>query len=295
MFLDRLKTFLLLIGMTALLLFFGSFFGRPGLISAIVTAIILNSFVFFFSDKFILGFYRARPMDPDYYPGIYDTVKELTQAMKIPMPRLWIVQSPVANALATGRSPRHSAVAVTSGALDLLDRGEMRGILAHELSHIKNRDILFATIASTIATAIGYLAQSLQYATIFRRQDPEHPKKNPLGTAIAAVLVPVAALLMRLAVSRSREYQADETGSYYSGDPLALASALQKLHDHKKHAAFNPNLFSRAATAELFTVNPFLPTKGRSWIHLFLTHPPVENRIERLKGIYEQMQEEQAQ
>jgi len=296
---DRIKTFLFLIGLTALFVWFGSFFGKGGAISAFIFALVLNSVAYFFSDKAILGFYGARPMNPEEFPNTYETIKELTQKMNIPLPKMWVIRSPVANALATGRNPSHAAIAVTSGAFDLLDQRELRGVLAHELSHIKNRDILFATVASTLATAIGYMAQSLQQATIFGRkkqepEDPEKPRRNPIGLAIAGFLMPVAALMMRMAVSRTREYQADETGAYYSRDPLALASALQKLHDHKKQASFNPNIFSRAATAELFTVNPFLPTKGRSWIHLFLTHPPVENRIERLKGIYEQQQQEEA-
>jgi len=288
---DRIKTIAFLICITLLFVWFGSFFGKAGAITALIIAVAINSFAYFFSDKMILGLYGARPMNPDDFPRTYEIVHELTQKMNIPMPKLWLVKSPVANAFATGRNPRHAAVAVTTGAMDLLDRNELRGVLAHELAHIKNRDILFATVASTMATAISYLAQSVQHATFVgkSKSDREKQRSNPLGFALAVILVPIAAVMMRLAVSRSREFQADETGSYYSRDPLSLASALQKLHEHKNDASFDPRKFSRAATADLFIVNPFLPVKGRSWVHLFLTHPPMQARVERLKKINEEL------
>jgi len=289
MFRDILKTFALLTGLGLLLLFLGSAFGgKAGLTMALVMALIMNGIAYFFSDKIVLRLYKAQPMDAHTYPHIYEMVQKLAQNMKIPMPKLWIIPSPIANAFATGRNPHNSSVVVTTGIVDILDQHELRGVLAHELSHVKNRDILFATIAATIATAIGYMAQYAHYAAIFGSRGSNR-KNNPIGLLLAVILVPIAATLLRLGLSRSREYLADDSGARYSNDPLALASALQKLERHVSVAHLDNKDISRASTAQLFIVNPFKQQiTGRSLINLFSTHPSTQARIERLHKIYEQ-------
>jgi len=253
-----------------------------------VFAIIMNILTYFFSEKLVLKLYKAQPLDKSQYPYIAQTVEELAGTMDLPVPKMWIINSPMANAFATGRNPKHASVAVTSGIVDILDKNELRGVLAHELAHIKNRDILISTIAATIATAIGYMAHMLRYAAFWGSISGGSRRRggNPFFMLFVAILMPVAAALVQLAISRSREFLADETGAKHSKDPLALASALKKLHSaaaHTRNQTVNP---SKASTASLFIVHPF-STKGM--LSLFSTHPSVHARIARLEKMYEKM------
>ena len=207
------------------------------------------------------------------------------------MPKLWLIRTPMANAFATGRSPSHASVALTTGILEILDHHELRGVLAHELSHIKNRDILVATVAATLATAIGYLANMMHHLAFWRSIDGDKEKRggNPLVLLVISIIMPIAATLIQLAISRSREYLADETGAHGCHDPLALASALEKLHNHIPHAHLNPENTVQAGTASLFIVHPFNSRTALSW---FSTHPPLRSRIERLQKMFERLVKE---
>ncbi|TET06325.1 protease HtpX [Candidatus Dependentiae bacterium] len=282
---NKIKTVLLLATLSGLLLMLGALFGGiTGLQYAFILALIMNGIAYFFSDTIVLRLYKAQPMDSEQYSWVYATVHELTSKMGIPMPKLWIIKTPMANAFATGRNPGHASVALTTGIMDLLSKDELRGVLAHELSHIKNRDILIATIAATVATAIGYLANCLQYAAYWGSLTNGKRRANPLGLLLVAIFMPFAAMLIQLAISRSREYLADETGAYYSQDPLSLASALEKLHHNISVAHLDNNDTHRASTASLFIVYPF---SARNWLKLFSTHPPLEARIAHLHKLYE--------
>lgn len=286
MFYAKIKTFFLLILLSSLLLAIGTFFGgRTGLTYAFVFALLINFITYFFSEKIILRLYQAKPISPQQYDWIHMMVHELAHEMKIPKPKLWLVKTPMANAFATGRNPSHSSIAITDGILNVLDRDELRGVLAHELSHIKNRDVLVATIAATIATAIGYLANIMQYAAFWRSSNSRN-RSNPFALLAVAILMPIAATLIRLGISRSREYLADETGARYSRDPLALASALGKLQRNIASNSTPHNNPVQTSTASLFIASPF---SGRTMVSFFSTHPPMEERIERLRKIHEKM------
>jgi len=285
---NQFKTLLLLATLTGILMFVGSLIGgATGIQFALVFSLIMNGIVFFFSDKIVLGMFGARPLDRSTHGWVYDIVDELAHTMAIPAPKLWLVQSPLANAFATGRSPRRSAVAVTSGLLDLLDQDELRGVLAHEMGHVKNRDVLVATVAATLASAIGYLAYMLRYAAFWGHTRNNRDRGgSPLAMLFAAILMPIAATLIQLAVSRSREYLADETAANYTRDPLALASALEKLQDYTKMAHPQHGDTRYASAASLFIVYPFT---GNGWLTLFMTHPPLGERIKRLQALHERM------
>ncbi len=286
---NRLKTVILLAALSGILMLIGGFIGgKAGIIVAFVISLALNFFAYYYSDKVVLSLYKAQPLDPSAYPDIYEIVRELSSSMHIPMPKIWLVRTPMANAFATGRNPQHASVAVTTGILELLDKQELRGVLAHELSHVKNRDILVSSIAATLATAIGFLANMLQNVAFWgslrsndRRQGP-----NPLVMLIVALVMPIAATLIQLAISRSREYLADESGAYISDDPLALASALQKIQNHIPEAHLSSNDIARTSTAPLFIIHPFLP---QGIANLFSTHPPTSQRVDRLRRLYEKM------
>jgi len=286
MIFNKIKTVILLASLSGLLLFLGNIFGgASGLQFALILALIMNGIAYFFSERIVLSLYRAQKLDPEHYGWIYDIVEELAHTMKLPMPKLWIIHTPVANAFATGRNPRHASVAVTTGILNILDRDELRGVLAHELSHIKNRDILVATIAATIATAIGYLANFMHHIAFWGALSNDRRRNgNPLVMLFVAIIMPSAATLIQLAISRSREYLADETGAHSCNDPLALASALEKLHSHIPHAHFDANDMRKASSASLFIVHPFTTN---ALLSLFSTHPPMNQRIARLHAIYE--------
>ncbi len=288
MFINKIKTFILLTGLTGLLLFIGNIIGGPaGIKFALFMALIINGIVYFFSDKIVLRMYRAQPLNKAQYRYVHNIVHELAESMQLPMPKLWIVHNSMANAFATGRNPQHASIAVTTGILDLLEIHELRGVLAHELSHIKNRDVLVATIAATIATAIGYLAHMLRYSAFWGAVGNNRRRNgNPFAMILVALFMPIAATLIQLAISRSREYLADETGAEYSQDPLALASALEKLYQHIPHAHLHQEDKQKATTAPLFIVHPFANSK---FVSLFSTHPPMHKRIARLRTQYEKM------
>ncbi|MCB9493637.1 MAG: zinc metalloprotease HtpX [Epsilonproteobacteria bacterium] len=282
MFFNQLKTAVLLASLSGMLLLFGYWMGgNHGIVMALILSLMMNFLTYFFSDKMVLALYGAKPLDRVQYGYIYDIVQELCHNANMPVPKLWFVDSSMANAFATGRNPSHSSVAVTRGILDLLEEHELRGVLAHEISHIKNRDILVGTIAATIATAIGYLAHMMRW-TVFLGAHRDREGRGGIGALLAAIIMPIAAMFIQLAISRSREYLADESGAKCSHDPLALASALEKLSTGAQHAKREPGSPAEAATASLFIVYPFT---AKGLFQLFSTHPPMEKRIARLRAM----------
>jgi len=282
---NGLKTAALLGLMTALILGVGHYFGgQQGMVIAFVMAAILNLVSYWFSDKIVLAMYRAKPVDRNQAPELYSILEELTSRANIPMPRLYIIPTESPNAFATGRNPQHAAVAVTEGILGLLTRDELKGVLAHELSHVTNRDILISSVAATLAGAIMMLARIAQFGLFFGgyggRSD-DRRGSNPIGLLLTLILAPIAAMLIQLAISRSREYAADESGARLVGHGAGLANALQKLQTVSKRMP----LQASPATAHLFIMKPFT---GQSLMELFSTHPPTEKRIERLKELFGQ-------
>src|ERR1700688_979803 len=277
---NTFKTAFLLTALTLLLMFVGRIFGgQNGMLIALVFAAVLNFVSYFFSDKIALAMYRAKPVTREELPRAYQIVERLTQKIGIPMPKIYVIPSDSPNAFATGRNPNHASVAVTQGILNLLNDEELEGVLAHELGHVRNRDILISSIAATIAGAITYLAEIARWGMIFGGYDRDRNERGGGGLAavLMLILAPLAAMLIQLAVSRSREYQADETGAHYTGDPYALASALAKLDAYSKRLP----LQATPSTAHLFIIQPSL---GMSFGSLFSTHPPTAKRIERLTG-----------
>jgi len=275
------KTAMLLAVLTAMLVLIGGAFGgRQGMLVAFVLAALMNFGSYWFSDKIVLAMYGARPVDEARAPGLYAIVRRLTTRASLPMPRVYLIPSDTPNAFATGRNPHHAAIAVTEGIMRLLDDEELEGVLAHELAHVKNRDVLVSTIAATLAGAITYLAHMAQWAAMFggRASDDEERGGNPLALILMAVLAPLAAMLVQLAVSRAREFQADATGARVAGRPRGLASALQKLERANEAAPMAAN----PSTAHLFIVNPL---GGGAMTRLFSTHPPLEERIARLRAM----------
>lgn len=278
---NQIKTVFLLGSLSGIFLLLGGLLGgSTGLVYALILALIMNFIAYFYSDKIVLNMYKAQPLDPARYGWIYETVGDLAHEMNLPMPKLWLVTHPMANAFATGRNPEHASIAVTTGILDLLNKKELTGVLAHELSHVKNRDILISSIAAVLATAIGYLASMLRFGAFLGHGQEEGKSRNPLFLFFAAIIMPFAATLLQLAISRSREYLADETGAHTCHDPEGLASALEKLHNHIPDASLNKQDVEKASTAPLFIVHPFA---GSDWTALFSTHPPVAARIARLR------------
>ena len=276
---NHVKTALLLAALTILLVLIGrALGGMQGMVIAFAFALVMNVVSYWFSDKIVLGMYRAQPITPAESPELYRMVERLCGRANLPLPKLYVLPDPHPNAFATGRDPNHAAVAVTEGLLRILDSTEVEGVIAHELAHVKNRDTLVTTVAATIAGAITMIANFAQYAAIFgfggRSDDDEG--MNPLVMLVMAIVAPFAAMVLQLAVSRSREYLADRTGAEICGRPLALASALRKLEtmaqQHPMHAA--------PATASLFIVNPLRRMGIESW---FSTHPSTADRIERLE------------
>ena len=281
---NKFKTLILLVALSGLFMFIGSLFGGAnGMTIAFIMALLFNGVAYFFSDKIVLKMYGAKELDAQQHPEIVRVVRELSESMRLPMPKLWIINTPVANAFATGRNPKNSSIAVTTGIIAILEPNELRGVLAHELSHIQNRDILVGTLAATMATAIGYLA-SMAQRSLFWGNDSRRKGTNVVGLLITAILLPIAATILQLSISRSREYLADETGSDACKDPLALASALKKLHNNVQYAHFDKEDSLQASTASLFIVHPFL---AKGMLELFSTHPPLEKRIERLEKLHE--------
>lgn len=272
---NYLKTTLLLAALTGLLMAGGYYMGgQEGALIALVISAVMNLGSYWFSDKIVLRLYRAEPLPEKIYPKLYSIVQELAQNAQIPPPRLYMVDLPVPNAFATGRNPRHAVIGVTPSILELLDERELRAVLAHEMAHISNRDILLSSIAATLAGALSYLAQFAYFLGGSRDEN----NRNPVGLLIFILLTPLIATLLHLAVSRSREFHADESGTKFSHDPEGLASALSKLHNFSSRRPLQVEP-KYEATAHLFIVNPF----RSSWLtKLFSTHPPVEERIQRL-------------
>ncbi|MCK4499909.1 zinc metalloprotease HtpX [Candidatus Babeliales bacterium] len=274
MFWNRLKTAIFLATLSAILLVTGrALGGTAGLHLAVIIALCINLVIYFFADKIILKMYKAQPLDEHKYAYVHEMVEELCERANLPKPKLWLIPGNISNAFATGRNPKHSSVAITEGILHLLDESELQGVLAHELSHIKNRDILISTIAATIAMAIGYIASMLRWSLIFGSRSRN---SNGIGAIATIILMPVAASLIQLAISRSREFMADESGAKMSQNPLGLASALQKISASPKIMASSQ---ATMATENMFIINPF---SKKSFFKLLSTHPPVEERIERL-------------
>ncbi len=269
-------------GLTLLLILIGQMMGGSnGMLYALIFAGLTNFVSYWFSDKIVLLMYRAKEVKETEMPQLYAMVRKLTGPANLPMPRLYIMETPMANAFATGRDPKHAAVAVTRGILDLLDENELSGVIAHELSHVKNRDILVSTMAATIAGAIFMLARMAQWGAMFgggSNRDGNNNNNNAIGLLAIAILAPIAAMIIQLAISRSREYLADSTGAEISGNPLALAGALRKLVSSAQRRPVEAN----PTTAHMFIVNPL---SGKSMLSLFSTHPPLEERISRLEKI----------
>jgi heat shock protein HtpX len=280
---NTLKTFILLAGLTALLMAIGGAIGgRSGLMIALVFAGLMNFVGYWFSDKIALSMSGAKPVSESEAPDFYRMVRELCRRAELPMPRLYVIPSATPNAFATGRNPQHSAVAVTSGIMNILSRDELEGVVAHELAHIKNRDILISSVAAMIAGAISQLAHMAQWAMMFggmsRDRDEDNGGGSLLGGLAMMIVGPIAAMLIQMAISRSREYQADATGSEICGRPLSLANALLKLENgnHRFPMDVNP------AQAQMYIVNPL--TAG-GIARLFSTHPPMAERVKRLQDL----------
>ena len=271
---NAFKTAFLLTGMTLLLMAIGRFFGgQNGMLLALVIAAVMNFTAYFFSDKIALATYRAQPVTREQLPRVYGVVERITQKIGLPMPKIYVIPTDSPNAFATGRNPKHASVAVTQGILNLLNDEELEGVLAHEIGHVSNRDILISSIAATLAGAITFLARF----SFFFGGGRNDRRGGGLGALFMLILAPFAAILIQMAVSRSREYQADATGAHYTGNPYALASALAKLDSYSRRAP----LVATPSTAHLFIIQPFL---GMNFGSLFSTHPPIAKRIERLTG-----------
>jgi heat shock protein HtpX len=271
---NTFKTAFLLTAMTLLLLSLGrAFGGQQGMFLALIFAAVMNFVAYFFSDKIALATYRAQPVTREQLPRVYEVVERLAGKAGLPMPKIYVIPTDSPNAFATGRNPQHASVAVTQGILSLLNDEELEGVLAHELGHVNNRDILISSIAATIAGAITFLSRF----GFFFGGNRDDRRGGGIGALLMLILAPIAAMLIQLAVSRSREYQADETGAHFTGNPYALASALSKLDAYSRRKP----LVATPSTAHLFIIQPFL---GMNFGSLFSTHPPIAKRIERLTG-----------
>jgi heat shock protein HtpX len=279
---NTLKTGLLLGALTGLLMLIGGYFGgQNGVVIAFIFAMVMNFGSYWFSDKLVLRMYHARPVSEADVPELYGLVKDLAMKASLPMPRVYIIPGDTPNAFATGRNEHHAVVAVTEGILRILSRDELEGVIAHELTHIKQRDILIGSIAATLAGAIVMLANMAQWAAMFgggSRDDDEGGGSGIVGLILMAVLAPIAATIIQMAISRSREYLADAGGAKISGKPYGLAAALEKISRASQAIPMEAN----PSTAHMFIVNPLT---GRSLMNLFSTHPPVEERIARLRSM----------
>jgi heat shock protein HtpX len=278
------KTVALMVGLTILLVFVGGAIGgRNGMMIAFVFAFATNMFSYWFSDKLVLRMYKAREVSEAEAPMLWGVTHDLSVKMNMPMPKVYVIPSEAMNAFATGRGPNHAAVAATEGIMKVLTREELEGVMAHELGHVGNRDILIGTIAATIAGAISLLANIAQWGMIFGgfgggRRDDDEGAGGFIATIAMIILAPIAALLIQMAISRSREYQADATGARICGNPLWLANALRKLHAGSLRVPMD----ATPATAHMFIVNPL---RGGGMANLFSTHPPIEDRIARLESM----------
>jgi len=278
---NTIKTTLLLGGLTGLLMLIGGYFGgQQGMIIAFIFALVMNFGSYWFSDKIVLSMYRAQEVTPNQAPELFTLFRNLTLQANLPMPKVYVIPETTPNAFATGRDENHAVVAVTEGILRILDREELAGVIAHELTHIKNKDMLISSIAATLAGAIVMLAHMAQWAAIFGggERDREGEGGGIVGLIVMAILAPLAASIIQMAISRSREYLADEGGAKISGKPYGLAGALEKL----SRAAVATPMDANPSTAHMFIVNPL---SGKSLMNLFSTHPPVEERIARLRAM----------
>ena len=281
---STLRTWVLMGALTALIVLFGHLLGgQSGMIFAFVLAGAMNFFSYWYSDKIVLHMYRAREVTPSESPELYRIVEYLAQQAGIPMPRVYVIPDQSPNAFATGRNPKNAVVAVTEGLLNLMNREEVMGVIAHEIAHIKNRDILIGSLAATMAGAIMIIANMAQWLAFFGGGSSDDEEGGGVfglvGLLIMAIVAPIAAMLIQMAISRSREYQADASGARFAGNPEWLASALEKLG---VYSARLPMQQARAETAHMFIVNPL---SGGSFVNLFSTHPPLEERIARLRGM----------
>jgi heat shock protein HtpX len=278
---NQMRTTVLLAALTALIVWIGNLLGgRQGMVMAFVLAAGMNFFSYWYSDKLVLRMYRAREVGPSEAPEIYKMVQKLSVNSGLPMPKVYVIPQESPNAFATGRNPEHAVVAVTEGLMRLLTPTEIEGVLAHEMAHVKNRDILIGSIAATMAGAIMILANMARWSAIFggfRGNDEEGGGLGAIGAIIMSIVAPIAAMLIQMAISRSREYLADSTGAGFVGNAEALASALEKLGSYSVRMPMHAS----PQTAHMFIVNPLT---GRSLMTLFSTHPPLEERIARLRG-----------
>ena len=277
---NTLKTVFLLGSLTGLLVVLGKYFGgTQGMMIAFVFALAMNFGAYWFSDKLVLAMYRAREVTEAQAPELVGIVRSLSQRAQLPMPRVYLVPAAAPNAFATGRNPQHAAVAVTEGILGVMNRDQLEGVLAHEFAHIKNRDTLISAVAATLAGVIMILADMARWAMFFGgTRDDDDRGGGALGLIVMAVLAPIAAVLIQMAISRTREFLADATAARFTRKPLVLASALERLHAAAEHMPLNAN----PATSHLFIVNPL---SGRSFLRLFSTHPPIEERVKRLRTL----------
>ena len=278
---NTMKTFILMAALTALFMFAGQALGgQSGMAFALVMALAMNFFAYWFSDKLALSMSRAREVSYEQAPQLHAMVEKLAQNAGLPKPRVYVMPGQTPNAFATGRNPEHAAVAVTEGLLNLLQRDELEGVIGHELGHIKNRDILISSIAAVMAGAISYLATMAQWAMIFGGGggNDDEGRGNLVGMVVMMIIAPLAAAIIQMAISRSREYLADATGAKICGHPISLANALQHLeeYNHRLPMRVNP------ATAQMYIVNPLASGTMAS---LFSTHPPIQERIKRLRAM----------
>ncbi len=279
---NQFRTWFLMAVLTALIVWLGGLFGgRQGMILAFILAAGMNFFSYWYSDKMVLRMYRARELTPGEEPELQEIVSSLAGGAGLPVPRIYVIPGQEApNAFATGRNPEHAAVAVTEGLLKLMNREQLTGVLAHEMAHVQSRDILIGSIAATMAGAVMILATMTRWSAFFGRgmgDDDEGGGLGFIGLIAISILAPIAAMMIQMAISRSREYHADSTGAGFAGNPEGLASALEKLGSYSKQLPMN----AHPSTAHMFIINPL---SGRSMMNLFSTHPPLEERIARLRG-----------
>ena len=278
-FTTKLRSWLLIAGLSGLLVAIGAVIGGSALYLFIALTVLFNVAMYWFSDRIALKMSRAQPVSESEAPGLYEDVRELSERAGIPMPRVYVIPAEQPNAFATGRNPEHSAVAVTSGMLESLPRDQVRAVLAHELAHVRNRDVLVATIAAVIAGAIAAIANFLQFSLLFGGGDDDESPLGIVGALATIIVAPLAAMLLQLAVSRQREYLADATGARIIGEGRPLADALESIHAKvaMKPMAVNP------ATEALYIANPLAGVRGVA--SLFSTHPPVQERVRRLRAL----------
>lgn len=279
---NTLKTTVLLAALTGLLVAVGGAFGgKSGATLMLIISLAMNFGSYWFSDKIVLQMYNARPVGPDQAPDLYKMVSGLAQRAKMPMPRVYIIDTDVPNAFATGRNPENGVVAVTTGIMRALNYDELEGVVAHELAHIKNRDTLISTVVASIAGVISWIGTMAQWAAIFGTNRDDEEGGGIAGFIFTVVVAPLAATLIQLGISRSREFQADQTGGQISGNPLALASALQKIEHYAKHAVMQQ---ATPATSHMFIINPLSGVRG-TLSNLFSTHPATAQRVAKLQEL----------